>query len=481
MKIVLPLRPVGGWSCASGVALLLLVGCYSYPPVPEPVEGNSYTAVPVSQHRGLPENCTLLTMTKARETALLNNPDFRSTRHAMAAANARFYRSLTEHLPQVTASYDYMESRYPSDSVMGQAGVRTATTKTTGFNADWLVFNGLSQTMGTLAARHDARQSEAVEKDAQRLLLEAVGIAYNQVLLARAGIGIAKEDEIFNRKLLKETELKYEAGAVALSEVLNFRIRVNEARSYSVRAEYSFATARAILAELLGLTVGTIEPELFPPLEDAVPTPELGVDVHLDTALASRPDLVAYREALKAARYRLYARYGAFSPQVVARADFGWQRFDLHSKGRGHLRNRREDRFLSYGGTASWDLLQMGGRWFDLREAQAVVAERQESLTAGWIGVVAEVRQAHDNLHQQTVQVAIATETLELVRKTRDLVEEEYKAGNTSLTRLNEAQRDFIVNEAGLVTARINLANARLTLAAVTAVDPVLAELVPAP
>jgi outer membrane protein TolC len=460
---------------------VLLVGCYSYPPVPEPIEGDSYTAVAVSQHRGLPEDCTLLTMTKAREVALLNNPDFRSAQHAMAAADARFYRSLTEHLPQFTASYDYTESRYSSDSVAGLGGVRTATTKTTGLSADWLVFNGLAQTMGTLAVRHDARQAEAVERDAKRLLLEAVGIAYNQVLLSCAGIGIAQADEDFNSKLLKETELKYEAGAVALSDVLNFRIRVNAARNLLVRAKYNFSTSRAILAELLGLTEGTIAPELFPPLEEAGVIPEITVDAYLDMALANRPDLVAYREALKAARYRLYARYGAFSPQVVLHADTGWQRTDPHAHGRGHLRNRTQDRFLSYGATASWDLLQMGGSWFDLREAQAMVAQSQESLTSQWIRVVAEVRQAYDNLLQQNEQLAIATETLELVRRTRDLVEEEYKAGNTSLTRLNEAQRDFLVNETELVSSRINLANARLSLEAVTASDPATLSLEPVP
>ncbi len=465
-----------GLGMAMLIGLLILSGCYSYPPLPVPVGGNSYTTPGPEQHRGLPADCTLLTLAKAREIALANNPDFRSARHAMAAADARFYHVLTEHLPRVMGGYDFTETRYQPESRGGMGDLRNYSTKTTSLRAEWLVFNGLALTMETLAARHDARQAEATERDARRLLIEAVGLAYNQVLLAREAIRIVQADADFNRKLLAETELKHEAGAVALSEVLNFRIRVNDARFAMAGAEYAFAATRAVLAELLGLTVGTLGPEVFPPLasEDAAESPDVDVEVYLDMALANRPDLAGYREALKAAKYRLYARYGAFSPTLTLHTDFGWERRDDAYHGRTYLRNRTQDRYLNYGATAQWDLLEGGGRWFDLREAQALVAQSQESLAAQWIGVVAEVRQAHDNLARHRVQLAIAAETLELVRRTRDLVEEEYKAGNTSLTRLNEAQRDFIVSETSLVNSRLNLVNAHINLVAVTASDPVL-------
>jgi len=454
--------------------LLALSGCYSYPPLPEPVKGSAYSEPAPEEHRTLPPDCTVLTLAMAREVALANNPDFRSARHAMAAANARFYHSLTEHLPRVTGGYDFTETRYNPESRGGMGDVRNFSTKTTFMRSEWLVFNGLAQTMETLASRHDARQAEANERDARRLLSEAVGLAYNQVLLAREAIRIAQADADFNNKLLAETELKYEAGAVALSEVLNFRIRVNDAMFSMAGAEYAFASSRAILAELLGLTVGTLAAEVFPPLadENVEAGPQIDVEVHLDTALANRPDLAAYREALRAAKYRLYARYGAFSPTLTLFTDFGWARTDPGYHGRWHMRNRTQDRFFSYGAVAQWDVLQSGGRWFDLREAQAIVAGSQESVTAQWIAVVAEVRQAYDNLARQRVQQAIAAETLELVRQTRDLVEEEYKAGNTSLTRLNEAQRDFIFADTSLVRTRLNMINARINLEAVTAADP---------
>jgi outer membrane protein TolC len=234
---------------SGGMAMaLLLAGCYSYPPLPEPVTKWGYTELKSGAHRGLPADCTMLTMAEAQSIALRNNPDYRSARHAMAAASARLYQSLTTYLPTLNATYDLTETRRNG----GVMPAHVYSNKTLGFGAEWVVFNGLMGTMTALAARHDLRESEALERDARRLLLEAVGVAYNQVLLTREGIGISMADEEFNRKLLRETELKHEAGATALSEVLNFRIRVNDARSDLVRSEYSFATARSVLAELLG-------------------------------------------------------------------------------------------------------------------------------------------------------------------------------------------------------------------------------------
>ena len=56
--------------------------------------------------------------------------------------------------------------------------------------------------------------------------------------------------------------------------------------------------------------------------------------------------------------------------------------------------------------------------------------------------------------------------TFELTKKTRDLVREEYNAGSTELTRMNEAQRDLVNAESNYVSSVIRMANARAQLAA---------------
>ena len=119
--------------------------------------------------------------------------------------------------------------------------------------------------MNLLAARHNWKQTEQIEQDARRLLLQNVAYAYNNVMLAKARRNIAIEDMRYNRELLKETELKYGVGASTLSDVLNFKVNYNNAESNLYSANYSLAASKYALAALMGLTEGTIPDDIeFP-------------------------------------------------------------------------------------------------------------------------------------------------------------------------------------------------------------------------
>ena len=120
----------------------------------------------------------------------------------------------------------------------------------------------------------------------------------------------------------------------------------------------------------------------------------------------------------------------------------------------------------NYGITASWTPFNGGQNWFNLKTAQAVLAQNQLAVVNKWINVISEVRQAQDNYRQAIEQVALFEETLGLVQKTRDLVEEEYKAGNANLTRVNQAQSDLVRAEADLASSRVNLENAKAQMEA---------------
>jgi outer membrane protein len=56
----------------------------------------------------------------------------------------------------------------------------------------------------------------------------------------------------------------------------------------------------------------------------------------------------------------------------------------------------------------------------------------------------------------------------ELVKQNRDLVEKEYAAGQTSLVRLNEAQRDLINAQSQMAVALVSLKQAWQDLKAAT-------------
>ncbi|OGV31926.1 MAG: hypothetical protein A2020_14275 [Lentisphaerae bacterium GWF2_45_14] len=457
-------------------------GCRSYRPIPECVKSDTLTGTESEIKKVIPQACQILTLRIAEDIALVNNPDFISKHQAMLAAWERYYQSLGDFLPTVNASYGYT-SDYANPSVQknlqGTANANRSVSRgnSVGLQGQWLVFNGLIREMNALAEKHKAKEYEYAEEDARRLLLRSVSTQYNNVLLAIEKNRIARTNMEFQQKLLDETQLKYEAGAVPLSDVLNFKIKLNEAEGSLISAEYQYNTSKFALAELMGIPEGKLPDDTkFPPMSASTGEQLADVSIYIDTALSNRPDLKKYREALEAANYTLYSRWGAYSPSVSLNGSLGWSRDKSRYDGRygdslegsSNWDTIDQRATAGYGVSADWTVFDGFKRFTRIREARSLVSQGEFELANSWIQVIQEVRSAYEGYIQNKKQAILFKKTLGLVTKQRDLVEEEYKAGNTELTRLNEAQRDLVNADTNLVSALINVQNAKAQLEAST-------------
>jgi outer membrane protein TolC len=199
------------------------------------------------------------------------------------------------------------------------------------------------------------------------------------------------------------------------------------------------------------------------------------VEIYLDAALSHRPDLKGYREQLEVARYQLYKTYSAYSPTVNAFANFGFNTNESHTHvshyHEGGIRYSHEDSrtyynqpTFTYGVTADWTIFNGFIRYNTMREYQANLAAAEYSVAAQWFTVVGEVRAAYANYVQSVRQTRYYEKIRSLSQQQRDLVREEYNAGNAELTRLNEAQRDLVEAETNLAGSYIAVQNAKAQL-----------------
>jgi len=458
----------------AALGLAAITGCSSYEPPPKAVTRSSFTDIPAEdqQRMSMPKD-KVLTLEDAQNLAVQNNPSFKTKYFAIVSARAAYYGAFAPYLPKVSVGYQIGQSFSEPNNVYPnniRNGSRTFETGPSA-SASWLIFDTFVREMNLLAAKHNWKESEALELDARRLLVRSVAYAYNNILLAMAKIRIAKENMKFQNSQLKENELKFEVGAVPLSNVLNFKAYYNTAESDLYSAEYSYTSSKYTLAQLMGLTEGTIPDEVkFP----GVPSPDgevlASLSVYLDTALANRPDLKAYREALEVSKYNYWSSICSFGPTVTFNANIGYNIGQTRVKNYigpgGDYTNKYQTFSFSYGAAASWEIFSGGKTFFNMRAQQASMLQSDYALANTWITVITEVRTAYDSYLTCLKQVKISQRSLELYRKIRDLVAEEYQAGNTELTRLNEAQRDFVSAETTLATYVINMHNAKAQLEA---------------
>ena len=456
---------------AAAAAGLLLTGCLTEK-TPLAISRGTFSEIKQEEHQTLPAGIKTLTLAQAQQIALKNNPSFLSMRYAIEAANAQYMKAFTAYMPTVDFTYSLSRSHTWSQNPDAGTSGRGLSSKP-GLSASLVVFDSLQREMNILAAQHDLRGAEAAEQDARRLLLRAVAYAYNEVMLANAQIRIAKANMKFNYALLKETELKFEAGASPLSDALNFKVNYNTAESSRYSAEYAATAAKLALAQLLGLTEGVIPDSVeFP----TMPSPDgemlKSIDYYLDLALQNRPDLKQYREAYEAAKYSYYSTIGAFGPTVTLNMSMSYTQgrnrtHDQWHKDSGSVSKPRS-LGMNYGVNVNWELFSGGRRYFTMRAAEAGVTRAEYNVANTWIAVITDVRTAYENYQTNLKLVKLNQKNLELVRKQRDLVDREYKAGSTGITRLNEAQTALIDAETALVKAVINMNNAKAQLDAAT-------------
>ena len=451
-------------------------GCAVTQQTPVAISRGTYTEIQPEEQQKLPAEIKRLSLAEAQRISLQNNPSFKSAYYAIQQAEAQYRKMWSYYMPTVKFSYsigqNYFRAIDPSSGNHSQT-----TSSNPGFGMSLLVFDGFQREMNLLAAKHSWKETAASEQDARRLLLRAVATAYNDVLLANAQSRIAVANMKYNYDLLKETELKFEAGACPLSDVLNFKVNYNSAESTRYSAEYAAVAAKLALAQLLGLTEGTIPDSVGFPL---MPSPDgemlAGIEFYLDQALKNRPDLKQYREAYEVAKYNYYSSIGAFGPTVSFDVSLNYGDNHRWSKNKwaeneddsGVIRTSPESWGLDYGMTISWEIFSGGRTYFTMRAAQANLNAVDFQVANVWSNVIADVRTAYENYQTNLKQVKLNQKNLELVRKQRDLVNLEYNAGSTGITRLNEAQTAFINAENALAEAVINMHNAKAQLQAAT-------------
>ena len=103
-----------------------------------------------------------------------------------------------------------------------------------------------------------------------------------------------------------------------------------------------------------------------------------------------------------------------------------------------------------------------------MRASQAAMEQAEYSLADQWITVINDVRTAYENYIVSLKTVKLYQKNLEAVRKMRDLVDDEYEAGNCAITRVNEVQREFVNAETYLAQAVVNMHNAKAQILSAT-------------
>lgn len=408
----------------------------------------------------------VLDLAAAKRIAVAGSPNLAAAVERVRQAEERVRQARAAYWPFVDAGGSTVRTELSNNAARSRlAAERSLNLNPTVVSADpetlyraelaagWTIFDGFRRWFENARVRFGELENRSALDEARRLLLLSVAGGYYAAQLAREDLTIARADEAFNLRQSEEARARRRAGSGSLSDVLNFEVQVNAARSAINDAERQYTLARIGLAVLMGLPEAMI-PETLElaalPTESASDLVLPEADSLIGFAENHRPDLM---ESL----YRLQQSTAGIG---VARSDF-FPGLSLQ----GSLDGLREDngRFEgddfgnSIGVYMTYNLFAGGATRARVAEARAGAREAERTLAALRITVVSEVREALANLQASQRELRLQQQNAALVQQNRDLVEKEYAAGQASLVRLNEAQRNLTQARGRLALARVAL------------------------
>lgn len=407
----------------------------------------------------------ILTLEKALDRALSDNPSLAAARERVSQARAAVDQADAALWPVLDAGLSVSRVWTAESQAPLFTGDNPEDYLTPELTLQWQLFDGFSRRFSRMAARHGQAAGEHAEKDVKRLLCFAVASAYYSAQLQRENVKIARADEAFNQRQLKEAKARFDAGAGAWSDVLNFRVQANSARAGVIAGRNNYENSLSALARLMGdprarLDHGVTLAEL--PEEDPGEMTLPEGDTLVKAALARRPDLSALSAQVAQAKAQVGQARGALYPAVGLSAA-------MDARQTGEIDFNGDDLAGSVGLGVSYRLFDGGTRKARVVSAGSREAELRSDLADLRIRITSEVHQALISLEKSRDQLRLQRANARLVEETRDLTDAEYRAGQTSLVRLNQAQRDLTQSRSRLALARVSLRLAWEELRSVTA------------
>ncbi|MFO7964327.1 MAG: TolC family protein [Desulfobacterales bacterium] len=390
-----------------------------------------------------------LTLSQSLSIAHANNNNLEQTAFRIERSKAMQALANAAFRPQLNVYFEYMQGDAPSAYLFKKIDQRMLPPNAdfndpgwfenyeTGTGVQMNLFNGGRDYLAVQIAKQEVRISLTDRKSAVNLLTARVIQAFYNVLEAEKYIQIAEESKKTVSEQLRIMQVRYEGGGALKSDVLSLNVRLAESKENIVRARKHFQSAKAALANLMGLdpsvltdsTEQFVEPDQMAP--DLPDTYEKGVFY----ALANRPELDKIRRRIAASRMEVDVARAEYLPRIDLQGKYYLDDPDLDFH-----RNREN---WTAGLMLSWDLFTGFSTEAKVDMAEAAVREVIAAGRQTVLDIKMDVKTAYLN-HEAAKAAYRAARSSEIsAEESYRLVERHYKGGAVTITRYLEAELDL--------------------------------------
>lgn len=409
----------------------------------------------------------VLTLARAIEIAMRQQPSLRQSRAQREAAQGRVDQARVPRNPTVEVSAGAGLRSQPAcvtgRLTMNCGGLFDSPIPSVGLGAqaNWRIYD-----FGLTDARIEA---------AERIAEAATAAVATTTLDIRSEVEVAYLEAVARRRLVQVAESTVTSEETHLDQAKRFvaaqakdPIEVAQATSRDANAKSALAQAQsneAIALANLRSAIGWVEPTNSPIVSASWPVPT-GVDppaltTLVETARKHRPEIVQLDKELLAADASLTAAHAERRPVLSATASTQW------NKDIGQDSDAQIDWIA--GINLTWSLFDGGRSAADARVARADLAIATAQRDALLISLTSQLDLSRAQIVANRANVQASTEAVAAARAQLQLADARYAQGLGSQIELADAQTAVTTAEGNLVQAEFQLAAAWAQLHRATA------------
>ena len=440
---------------ASAVVCLLLAGCALTPTaVPAPVIAPAaFKEAGPWQHAAVQTPVPDAWWTLFRDPVLddlenrlvIGNQNLKSVVAQVASARAALDASRSAGLPTLSAGLSATRTGNP-DTSNGATVVNRGPSNNLSLSAsaNWEIdlWGRLAQATAGAQAQLQASVDDlaAARLSAQATLAQT----YFSLRSAEAQYALLERSVQAYQRSLDLTQLRYNAGVVARSDVLQAQTQLKSAQAQMLES----ATQRAQLEHAIAVLLGLPPSDLTLARTDTLPSSPAVPELLPATLLERRPDIAAAQRRLAAAYAQIGVTDAAFYPSLNLSASAGYRNSSLASL------VSAPNLFWSLGSSLAQTIFDSGQR----KLASAQARNNADQATANYRQVVlTALQEVEDNLvlaDQLQREAQLQDEALQTARRNQEIVLDQYRAGTVSYLNVVIAQTAVLTSESSLLSVR---------------------------
>jgi outer membrane protein TolC len=272
-----------------------------------------------------------LTLAQALALAGQQSPHLKAAYHETVAAQAQHDIAAAASLPRIEASETFVNSNIPSrvfGTLLDQGRFTQADFSVSklnhpsplenykfGLTLTQPVYNGGRERLGVALAEVGREAAEESLAAMRQRVLFSVTQAYQDLVLAKTLVVVAREAVQLAQATVKQVESRYAGGLIVKSEVMEARVRLASFQEEAVRAERRRQVAAVALQHTIGLHE---EVDATEPLPSDFPgvASQPAVETEVASALERRPDYRVLDREVRRAEIGSRLASSAFYPNV---------------------------------------------------------------------------------------------------------------------------------------------------------------------